>query len=192
VKLSDLLDEAEERALRVVGEKNPELLETERREIARAIGLGAVKYSDLLSNRQSDYVFSWDKMLSFQGNTAPYLQYSHVRIRSIFRKAEEAGIALPEPGMAVQVREPAERVLAIKLAQFGEVLPMILDDYRPNLLCNYLFELAGAFHSFFEACPVLKAAGASERTSRLALCDVTARTLKTGLNLLGITAPERM
>jgi arginyl-tRNA synthetase len=192
VKLADLLDEAEERAARVVAEKNPELPEADRREIARAIGLGAVKYSDLLSNRQSDYVFSWDKMLSFQGNTAPYLQNAHVRCRSIFRKAEENGVALPKAGDAIQIREPAERVLAIKLAQFGEVLPVILDDYRPNLLCNYLFELAGAFHSFFEACPVLKPGAEKERASRLALCELTARTLKTGLQLLGIVAPERM
>lgn len=189
VKLADLLDEAQERALATVTEKNPTLPEDERREIARIIGLGSVKYADLLSNRQSDYVFSWDKMLSFNGNTAPYLQYSYVRIRSIFRKAEEAGVG--KSAETAILAEPAETALAKKLSLFGEVLPTVLDDYRPNLLCNYLFELAGTFHSFFEACPVLKADEAI-RASRLLLCDVTARVLKQGLALLGIEVPERM
>jgi arginyl-tRNA synthetase len=146
-------------------------------------------------------------MLSFQGNTAPYLQYSYVRIRSIFRKAKEAGIecsvvsaqcsvgdaASPVSSQqsAVTFTEPAEFALMKKLAQFGEILPMILDDYRPNFLCNYLYELAGAFHSFFESCPVLKAAE-SVRHSRLLLCDTTARVLAKGLDLLGIGVPERM
>ena len=120
-----------------------------------------MKYADLLPNRQSDYVFSWDKMLSFQGNTAPYLQYSYVRIRSIFRKAEEAGISSQRS--AISLAEPAELALAKKLFQFGEVLPQVLDDYRPNLLANYLYELASTFHSFFEACPVLKSEGAIAR-----------------------------
>lgn len=189
VKLAGLLDEAEERAYAVVSEKNPALSEAERREIGRIIGLGSVKYADLLSNRQSDYVFSWDKMLSFQGNTAPYLQNAYVRCRSIFRKAEENGIACQLAD--VTLTEPAELVLAKKIAQFGEIVPGILDDYRPNLLCNYLFELASTFHSFFEACPVLKAE-AAVRDSRLTLCDVTARVLKQGLDLLGIDVPERM
>jgi arginyl-tRNA synthetase len=189
VKLADLLDEAEERSFRIVTEKNPALPETERREIARIIGLGAVKYADLLPNRQSDYTFSWDKMLALQGNTAPYLQYSAVRIRSIFRKAEEAGInSATGP---VVLTEPAELLLAKKLFAFGEVLPQVLEDFRPNLLCNYLYELASTFHSFFEACPVLKAEDAV-RASRLTLCDATARTLRQGLALLGIEIPERM
>ncbi len=189
IKLADLLDEAEERAFLIVSEKNPALPEAERREIARIIGLGAVKYADLLPNRQSDYVFSWDKMLALQGNTAPYLQYSYVRIRSIFRKAEEAGISAQSS--VVSLTEPAELVLAKKLFQFGEVLPQVLEDFRPNVLCNYLYELASTFHSFFEACPVLKSDGAT-RASRLTLCEVTARTLQRGLGLLGIEVPERM
>ncbi|MEK0451221.1 MAG: hypothetical protein RL088_3489 [Verrucomicrobiota bacterium] len=189
VKLADLLDEAEERAFKVVREKNPELPETECREIGRIIGLGAVKYADLLPNRQGDYVFSWDKLLSFQGNTAPYLQNAYVRIRAIFRKAAEAGITT-QAG-TVNLTEPAELALVKKLAQFGETLPAILEDHRPNLLCNYLFELANAYHSFYEACPVLKA-DEPARSSRLALSDATARTLKTGLGLLGIEVPERM
>jgi arginyl-tRNA synthetase len=184
-----LLDEAIERAAKLVAEKNPDLPAAERCEIARIVGLGAVKYADLLPNRQSDYVFSWDKMLSFQGNTAPYLQYSYVRIRSIFRKGEvdAAGV---RPASAV-FAEPGEQALAKKLAQFGEVLPQVLDDYRPNVLATYLYELAATFHSFFEACPVLKSEGAT-RATRLALCDVTARVLAQGLGLLGIEVPERM
>ena len=190
VKLAGLLDEAEDRALKVVKEKNPELPDAECREIARIVGLGAVKYADLLPNRQGDYMFSWDRMLSFQGNTAPYLQYSYVRIRSIFRKGDisESEIA----GMqSATLTEPGEFALARKLAQFGEVVPTILDDHRPNLLCNYLYELAGAFHSFFESCPVLKAAEPT-RSSRLLLCDTTARVLRQGLGFLGIGVPERM
>ncbi len=188
IRLADLLDEAEERALKLVVEKNPDLPDAERREIARIIGIGAVKYADLLPNRQSDYTFSWDKMLSFQGNTAPYLQYSYVRIRSIFRKA---GSEFQVSDFRFQMSEPAELTLAKKLLQFGEVLPQVLDDYRPNVLANYLYELASTFHGFFEACPVLKSEGAT-RASRLALCDTTARLLKQGLALLGIEVPERM
>ena len=189
IKLADLLDEAEERALKLVTEKNADLPEAERREIARIVGLGAVKYADLLPNRQSDYLFSWDKMLSLQGNTAPYLQYSYVRIRSIFRKAEETGVRGQESG--IRLMEPAEISLAKKLLQFGEVLPQILDDFRPNLLANYLYELASIFHGFFESCPVLKSEGVT-LTSRLALCEATARVLQQGLGLLGIEVPERM
>jgi arginyl-tRNA synthetase len=190
VKLADLLDEAEERAFALVTEKNAELAESDRREIARVVGLGSVKYADLLPNRQSDYTFSWDKMLSLQGNTAPYLQYSYVRIRSIFRKGEIGDSASSLPSSAV-LAEPAEITLAKKLLQFGEVLPQVLDDYRPNLLANYLYDLASTFHSFFEQCPVLKSEG-NTRATRLALCDVTARTLAKGLDLLGIEVPERM
>jgi arginyl-tRNA synthetase len=190
VKLADLLDEAEERAFALVSAKNPSLDDAERREIARMVGLGAVKYADLLPNRQSDYVFSWEKMLSFQGNTAPYLQYSHVRIRSIFRKGSIDPSAIRHLPSAT-LAEPAEAALAKKLAQFGEVVPQILDDYRPNVLANYLYELAAMFHSFFEQCPVLKSEGTTQAT-RLALCDVTARVLAKGLWLLGIEAPERM
>jgi len=197
VKLGQLLDEAEERAFATVTAKSPEMPEAERREVARIVGIGAVKYADLLPNRQSDYVFSWDKMLSFQGNTAPYLQYSYVRIRSIFRKggidpvSVRPGAEHPTSNDAVPLTEAGELSLAKKLAQFGEILPMILDDHRPNLLCNYLYELAGAFHSFFESCPVLKAEEPA-RSTRLLLCDTTARVLAKGLELLGIGVPERM
>ena len=191
VKLADLLDEAIERAAKVIAEKNPGMPEAERTEIAKIIGLGAVKYADLLPNRQGDYVFSWEKMLSFQGNTAPYLQNAYVRIRSIFRKAAEGTSSIQRATSNVQFTEPAEFALVKKLAQFGEVLPMILDDHRPNLLCNYLFELANAYHSFYEACPVLKAEEPA-RSSRLALSDTTARVLARGLDLLGIGVPERM
>ena len=201
VRLTDLLDEAEERAEKVVAGKNPALPEEERRQIARIIGLGAIKYSDLLPNRQSDYVFSWEKMLSLQGNTAPYLQNAYVRIRSIFRKADGARDNGEESGARTLARsEPAalvldsghDRQLARKLLQFGEVLPQVLDDYRPNLLANYLHELAITFHGFYEACPVLKAETAAVRDSRLVLCEITARMLQRGLALLGIDVPDRM
>jgi len=188
VKLAELLDEAEERAFALVTEKNPDLPEADRREIARVTGLGAVKYADLLPNRQSDYVFSWDKMLSFQGNTAPYLQYSYVRTRSIFRKLEGEAPALAGP---FEITEPAERALVVQLSRFAEELPRVLEDFRPNLLSNYLYETATSFHSFFEACPVLRAEGAA-RTTRLALCELTSRVIKEGLGLLGIGVPERM
>ena len=188
IRLADLLDEAEERALKLVVEKNPDLPDAERREIARIVGIGAVKYADLLPNRQSDYTFSWDKMLSFQGNTAPYLQYSYVRIRSIFRKS---GSEFQASDFRFQISEPSEIALAKKLLQFGEVLPQVLEDYRPNVLANYLYELASTFHGFFEACPVLKSEGGT-RASRLTLCDATARLLQQGLALLGIEVPERM
>ncbi|MBI3418030.1 MAG: arginine--tRNA ligase [Verrucomicrobia bacterium] len=187
VKLAELLDEAESRALAIVSEKNPNLSETERREIARVIGLGAIKYADLSPNRQSDYVFSWDKMLSFAGNTAPYLQYAYARIRSIFRKAG-AGMS---PAAEIRLIATEEITLAKKLLHFGLVLEAVTEDYRPNYLCNYLYELAGVFTGFYEACPVLKAADA-ERASRLALCDLTSRVLQQGLALLGIETVEQM
>ena len=189
IRLRDLLDEAEERALKIISTKNPDLPEAEQREIARIVGLGAVKYADLQPNRQSDYVFSWDKMLSLQGNTAPYLLYSYVRIRSIFRKG--ATEADSETNAAIHLTESAELALTRKLCLFGEVLPQVLQDFRPNLLASYLYDLAASFHSFFEACPVLKAEPAV-RHSRLVLCDVAARILQRGLDLLGIEVPERM
>ena len=189
IKLADLLDEATQRARKILAEKNPSLPDSELDEIAKISGSGAVKYADLSPNRQSDYVFSWDKMLALQGNTAPYLQYSYVRIRSIFRKGEIDLQSLDLKGIAFT--QPAEMALAIKLSQFGEVLPVVLDDFRPNSLATYLYELASTFHSFFEACPVLKA-DEPARTTRLTLCDVTSRVLKQGLALLGIGVPEKM
>ncbi len=188
VKLGELLDEAEGRALKLVTEKNLELAESARREIARVVGLGGVKYADLLPNRQSDYVFSWDKMLSMQGNTAPYLQYAYARIRSIFRKAGTDS-QLSTTQLALNATE--ELALAKHLLNFGLTLEAVTDDYRPNLLCNYLYELAGYFATFYEACPVLKAEG-DDRAARLTLCDVTARVLKQGLDLLGIEVLEQM
>lgn len=189
VKLSDLLDEAEERAFKIVSEKNPDLPETLRREIARVVGLGAVKYADLLPNRQSDYVFSWDKMLALNGNTAPYLQYAYARIRSIFRKAEASEAAGAKAGL--KLAAPEEISLAKHLLNFGLTLEAVVDDYRPNFLCNYLYELAGKFTAFYENCPVLKADEAV-RDSRLLLCDLTARVLKQGLDVLGIEVVEQM
>lgn len=187
VKLGDLLDEAEERAFKIVSEKNAELPEAQRREIARVIGLGAVKYADLLPNRQSDYIFSWDKMLALQGNTAPYLQYAYARIKSIFRKAEGNHLKAE-----MILAAPEELALAKHLLNFGLTLEAVADDLRPNYLCNYLFELAGKFTSFYENCPVLKADNEATRNSRLALCDLTARVLKLGLETLGIETVEQM
>ncbi len=193
VKLADLLDEAVERANRLIEERNPDLDSAERAATARIIGLGAVKYADLSPNRQGDYVFNWDKMLSFQGNTAPYLQYSYVRIQSIFRKAAESGLTV-EPLSAdhsLILTEEAEILLAKRLNQFGEILPAVLVDYKPSSLATYLFDLAGCFHNFFESCPVLKS-DEPVRSSRLALCHLTGRLLREGLGMLGIEVPDRM
>ena len=192
VALTDLLDEAEERARAIVEEKNAELPSDEKTNIARAVGLGAVKYAELSQHRLTDYIFSWDRMLSFQGNTAPYLQNAYVRIRSIFRRGELDPEAPADANVPLALTEPAERDLAKKLAQFAETVPAVLDDFRPNLLANYLYELAGTFHTFFEACPVLKADAGTSRETRITLCRVTARVLRTGLGLLGIDVPERM
>ncbi len=186
-KLADVLDEAEERALQVVREKRPDLAPAEQSEIARVVGLGAVKYQDLLPNRQSDYVFSWDKMLALQGNTAPYLQYQYTRAAKVVR---DGGFS-PGPDSTVAPTERSEVALARHLVNFGAVLVTVGAEYRPNYLCNYLFELAGFFSSFYEACPVLKSEGPL-RDSRLALCELTARVLKQGLNCLGIEVTERM
>jgi arginyl-tRNA synthetase len=188
VGLIEVLEEAVERAARAIAEKNPELQGEEAAEIAEIVGIGAVKFAELSQNRLTDYVFSWDRMLALQGDTAPYLQYSHVRIRSIFRKLDAP---FDSTGVDIHLNEAAEIHLARLLVRFGEVLPMILEDFRPNLLANYVLELARAFHSFFEACPVLKA-DEPIRSSRLALCELSSRTLKQGLFLLGIQVPERM
>lgn len=187
VKLADLLNEAEERALTAVQAKNPDLAEATQREIARIVGLGAVKYADLLPNRQSDYIFSWDKMLALQGNTAPYLQYAYTRVQSIFRKIEFSRADVP----SLQMTAPEEQALARHLLNYGLAIEAVAGEFRPNYLCNYLYELAGHFARFYEVCPVLKAADA-ERDTRLVLCSLTARVLRQGLELLGIEVAEQM
>jgi arginyl-tRNA synthetase len=187
IKLIELCEEGVERAFASVTSKNAELGEAERRHIAETVGIAAIKYADLSKNRNSDYVFDWDSMLALDGNTAPYLLYAYARIRSIFRRA-----ALdPDTHYQVQIRAAEEKTLAIKLLQFSEVVEALADDCLPNQLCLYLYELAGHFMKFYEACPVLKAEG-SEREARLGLCQLTARTLKQGLELLGITPLEQM
>jgi arginyl-tRNA synthetase len=187
VPLLSVLDEAIDRARKVIEEKNPDLEDAEKTAIAKIIGIGAVKYADLSQYRMTDYVFSFDRMLSLQGNTAPYLQNAYVRIRSIMRRVGDKF----SPPSAVTLNETAEIQLAKKVCQFAEVVPQVLNDFRPNILTTYLFELANSFHSFYEACPVLKAEEPS-RSSRLALSDLTGRVLKSGLNLLGIAVPEKM
>jgi arginyl-tRNA synthetase len=192
VPLRDLLDEAVQRARKIIEEKNPDLSEPEKIDIAQKVGIGAVKYYDLSQYRMTDYIFSWERMLSFQGNTAPYLQNAYVRIRSIFRKAAVAAPLWGAPEDAKLVlAAPEEKNLATRLCQFAEVVPTILNDFRPNILANYLFELANSFHAFYEACPVLKSEEPA-RSSRLALCELTARVLHRGLDLLGIAVPEKM
>lgn len=188
VQLVDVLDEAVERAGRVIEEKNPGMDPDEKERVAEIVGIGSVKFAELSQHRMTDYVFSWDRMLALQGDTAPYLQYSYVRVRSIFRKLD-GGVVLDGSGLRIEA--DAEVHLVRMLARFGEIVPTLLDDFRPNLLANYLLELAKAFHSFFEACPVLKSTGETQNT-RLALCELTSRVLQKGLGLLGIKVPERM
>jgi arginyl-tRNA synthetase len=191
VKLAALLDEAVERAKAIVAEKNAELSDEEQAKVARLVGIGAIKYADLSSDRVRDYVFSWQRMLAMDGNTAPYLQYAYARIRSIFRKAEGQGPGAEGLG-AIGVDHPAERALVLKLMQFGSVVRSVGDKLEPHHLCTYLYELSTAFNGFYENCPVLKADTDAQRASRLGLCDVTSRTLKRGLGLLGIEVLERM
>jgi len=192
VPLGELLDEAIVRAGKIIQEKNSNLSESEKTDITRKIGIGAVKYADLSQYRMTDYIFSWEKMLSFQGNTAPYLQNAYVRIRSIFRKAGEEGKSAGKSTTnQIMIEATEERNLAVKLCLFAEVVPSVLNDFRPNVLASYLFELANAFHAFYEACPVLKS-DEPARSSRLSLCDLTGRVLEQGLGLLGIEVPERM
>ncbi len=201
VPLGELLEEACKRARKIVDEKNPDLSDAEKSEIAEKIGIGAVKYADLSQYRTTDYIFSWDKMLSLHGNTAPYLQNAYVRIRSIFRKADVAvplslGESRRHSAVATNIdklilRDPAEINLAKQLCQFAEVVPQVLNGFRPNILANYLFEVANSFHAFYEACPVLKSEELA-RGSRLALCNLTGRVLQRGLDLLGIKVPDRM
>jgi len=187
IPLQELLDEAIVRAAALVRDKNPHLSADDQATIGRVVGLGAVKYAELSQHRLTDYVFAWDKLLSLHGNTAPYLQNAYVRSRSIFRKLNQPF----EMPAELTLEEEAEQSLAKRLLQFAEVVPAILDGFKPNILANYLYELAAQFHGFYEVCPVLGAAGHS-RGTRLALCDVFSRVLQTGLGLLGIGVPQRM
>lgn len=186
VKLVELLDEAVKRAYALVSEKNPDLSNEEKETVAHHVGIGAVKYADLSKNRTSDYVFEWDTMLAFEGNTAPYMLYAFARIRSVLRKAED-----PSSHVITSVEADEERLLLLKANQFPEIVAAVAQDCYPNQLCNYLYELAGLFMKFYEACPILKAEG-SVRSSRLALAELTAETLRQGLDLLGIETLERM
>ncbi|HDZ09742.1 arginine--tRNA ligase [Pseudohongiella sp.] len=188
VKLRDLLDESVRRAFALVSEKNPDLPEADRQQIAATVGIAAVKYSDLSKNRTSDYIFDWSSMLSFEGNTAPYLLYAYARIQSVLRRLAEEGAA---PGKRIVLDAAEERALAMKVLQFSEILRQLGLDGYPNQLCLYLYELSGTFMKFYEGCPILKA-DAELRQSRLALAALTAQTLKRGLNLLGIEPLNRM
>ena len=190
IKLAALLDEAEERARAIVREKNPSLSAAEQATVARIVGVGAVKYADLMQNRTADYRFSWDKLLALDGNTAPYLQYAYARIRSIFRKGGFTDWQ-PTPDMPVRLLEPEEQALAKQMLRFGDVLIEVERSYKPNLLANFLYELATQFNLFYQAYSVLKAPQDRQPT-RLLLCDLTARYLKTGLDLLGIETLEAM
>lgn len=195
VGLWGLLDEAAAKALDLLaGGEGParDMPPEVQREIAEAVGMGALVYADLAQNRTSDYVFSYDKMLAMNGNTAAYMQYAYARVRSIFSRGEIDPRTLRDRGAAIRLADPAERALALALLRFSEALDAVVSDYRPHHLTTYLFELAGAYSTFFEACPVLKAADDAIRDSRLMLCDLTARTIRTGLELLGIRVVERM
>jgi len=187
IRLVDLLTEAESRAFAIVTEKNPTLDDETRQQIARSIGIGAVKYADLSSDRNKDYVFDWDRMLAFEGNTAPYLQYAHARIRSIFRRAEG-----DTKNGSISILAGEEKRLALCLLTFPTVVRDVSDSLLPHKLCGYLFELATEFSTFYEKCPVLRAETAEQRASRLQLCELSARVLEAGLMLLGIDAPQRM
>ena len=197
LKLSDLLDEAVDRAAAIIEDKNPDLDDAERAEVARAVGIGAIKYADLSSDRTRDYVFSFDRMLAFEGNTAPYLQYVVARVRSILRKARTEGVPVPgEDGTAmpevIEVADHAERALALALVAFGRVVDDTARSAQPHRLCTYLFELAQAFTRFYEAAPILKAPSDAQRRNRLSLAIGTERVMERGLGLLGIDAPQRM
>ena len=190
VKLADLLVEAVERAEKLVREKNTDLSEQEIKDIAQKVGIGAVKYADLSKTRTNDYIFDWDSMLSFEGNTAPYLQYAYTRIYSIFRKA---GIDLEAFSADITIVEPQEKQLALKLLQFDEVINQVAVDCYPHSLCTYLYELSSLFMSFYEHCPILKSGIAPETAqSRLQLCAHSASILQKGLDLLGIEVMEKM
>ncbi len=194
VKLADLLDEAIERAEKLVRRRSKEkglsLSELEYKEIGRKVGIGAIKYADLSKTRTNDYIFNWETMLSFEGNTAPYLQYAYTRIQSIFRKAD----LKPEQITGeILLGHIDEKTLAIKLLQSVEVIEQISTDAYPHLLCNYLYDVASLYMRFYESCPILKeCVSAADKNSRLQLCDATAATLKMGLDILGIEVMEKM
>ncbi|MFJ2975144.1 arginine--tRNA ligase [Kluyvera sp. NPDC087067] len=190
VKLADLLDEALERARRLVAEKNPDMPADELEKLANVVGIGAVKYADLSKNRTTDYVFDWDNMLAFEGNTAPYMQYAYTRVLSVFRKAELEESAIINA--AVTITEDREAQLAARLLQFEETLNVVARDGTPHVMCSYLYDLAGLFSGFYEHCPILSAESESVRNSRLKLALLTAKTLKLGLDTLGIETVERM
>ncbi|MBS5004429.1 MAG: arginine--tRNA ligase [Haemophilus parainfluenzae] len=190
VKLADLLDEAIERATVLINEKNTNLSDDEKTAVIEAVGIGSVKYADLSKNRTTDYVFDWDNMLSFEGNTAPYMQYAYTRIRSIFNKANVNPTALAEA--KIQLSDEKERALAIKLLQFEEAVQTVGKEGTPHVLCAYLYELAGVFSSFYEHCPILNAEDENVKLSRLKLASLTEKTLKQGLALLGIKTIEKM
>ncbi|MCQ9470617.1 arginine--tRNA ligase [Pseudomonas alliivorans] len=189
VKLIDLLDEAEERAYTLVKEKNPEVAEAELRSIARAVGISAVKYADLSKHRTSDYSFNFDQMLSFEGNTAPYLLYAYTRVSGVFRKL---GTPFDASKGKITLEAPQEQELAARLAQFTETLNNVAEKGTPHVLCAYLYDLAGLFSSFYENCPILGAENPDQQQSRLRLAALTGRTLKQGLDLLGLETLERM
>ncbi len=189
VKLAELLSEAIEGAYKVVNEKNPDLTEDQKQNIAQMVGIGAIKYADMAQNRNNDYVFSFDRMLALNGNTAPYLQYAHARICSIFRRMEKG---LDDFNADAQITTPEERDLMLKILDFSTALKAVADDLRPHILCNYLYELATCFSAFYNKCPIAQCEDKNTQLSRLAICKLTQRTLYTGLDLLGIMAPMEM
>ncbi len=189
VRLADLLDEAEERAVKLIEEKNSELDSEEKTNIARTVAMAAVKYADLSKHRTTDYIFDWDNMLAFEGNTAPYMQYAYTRVASIFAKA---GISMDELSGEIKLTEDKEKALIAKLLQFEEAVQSVAREGQPHIMCSYLFELAGQFSSFYEACPILNNEDDAIKQSRLKLAALTAKTIKQGLDLLGIETLERM
>ncbi len=189
IKLADLLEEAHDRALALVREKNPEMSEAELQQLAEVVGIGAVKYADLSKSRTTDYIFDWDNMLAFEGNTAPYMQYAYTRVLSVFRKA---GVDVDSIDAPLAITEDREAQLATRLLQFEETITQVARDGTPHVMCAYLYDLAGLFSSFYEHCPILSAEDEATRQSRLQLAALTAKTLKQGLDTLGIKTVERM
>ncbi|WP_047687816.1 arginine--tRNA ligase [Vibrio sp. ZOR0018] len=189
VRLADLLDEAQERAAKLIESKNPDLDAAEKANIANTVAMAAVKYADLSKHRTTDYVFDWDNMLAFEGNTAPYMQYAYTRVASIFAKA---GVSMDNLTGEIKVTQEKEKALIAKLLQFEEAVQAVAREGQPHIMCSYLFELAGQFSSFYEACPILVAEDESVKQSRLKLAALTAKTIKQGLSLLGINTLERM